>query len=263
LTLIVAIPADDGVALGSDSQVTTGIVRSSGTKIFRLNEHTLWGASGELALIQRVAERIATLTTKDEPLPVLRDELAPIVKGVLEELLRVDFRTQFCVTDPNKLLELHPAHFLFAEYRDEPRILSIRTAGTAEWIEERFAATGVRDVFAYALLQKYQGAKFNCDRARLLTYKVIEEAIQVGAYGLGRPIDIWEMRSNGVRQLKEKEILALEDSVHLIRDREIEMLTGSADTNSAVADDPKRSTTASDRVPGEQRAALTPRSSVQ
>lgn len=41
MTLIVAIRADDGVVFGSDTQVTTGVVRSRATKIFPLNDKAL------------------------------------------------------------------------------------------------------------------------------------------------------------------------------------------------------------------------------
>lgn len=58
MTLIVVIPAVDGLLMGSDTQITTGMVRTTGPKIRQLNDHCIWSASGELALIQRVEEMI-------------------------------------------------------------------------------------------------------------------------------------------------------------------------------------------------------------
>lgn len=52
----------------------------------------------------------------------------------------------------------------------------------------------------------------------------MEEAIEVGAYGLGPPIDIWEVGPSGVAQANEQEITALKDTAHLLREREVEML---------------------------------------
>lgn len=224
MTLIVAIPARDGVIFGSDSQVTIGQVRSTGTKIFKLNDRALWGASGELALIQRVAEQIERFPNRNQPLVTIRDELAAFVKGAVNSLLNLDFRTPFVLQNPKALLDLHPGDFLFVEHQDKPRVLHILINGTPEWIEGRFAATGSGDLFAHALFQKYAGVELGLEHAKLLAYKVIEEAIQVGSYGLGPPIDIWEVNSDVMKQANESEIAALEDSAHLLRDSEVRIL---------------------------------------
>lgn len=236
MTLIIALPTQDGIIFGSDSQVTSGEIRSTATKIFVLNNHVLWGASGELALIQRVAEQLESFPSRNEPLAGIRDSLGLFVKNAVEALLRLDFRTAFAVQNPDLLLQLHPGDFLFVEHHDKPRILHVLVNGTCEWIDGRFAATGNGASFAHALLQKYAGAVLARDHAKLLAYKVIEEAIQVGAYGLGPPIDIWEVCSGGVKQAKEEEIIALADTAHLLRDREVQMLTGPLPAASVARD---------------------------
>ena len=128
MTLIVAIPADHGIVFGSDTQVTAGAVRSTGTKIFPLNAHGSWGASGELALIQRVAERVACLPAPVQQLPGLRDTLTGFVKEAMTSLLAVHFRTQFFLKSPDDLLSLHPADFLFVDraLEDAARLLRER-----------------------------------------------------------------------------------------------------------------------------------------
>ncbi len=256
MTLIVAIPAQDGVIFGSDSQVTDGAVRCTAKKIFALNDHALWAASGELALIQRVAERIDALPNKAQPLMVVRDILAQFVREAVQSLLNVDFRTQFLVQNPPGLLGLHPGDFLFVEYRDRPRILHISPHGTPEWIEGRVKATGSGDMFAHALLQKYAGVPLSCERAKLLACKVIEEAIEVGGYGLGPPIDIWEVKSTGVKQATEQEIAALEDTAHLLRAREVEMLMEggfAVAPNAAATMSTKLTGKSADTIPGDGR----------
>jgi proteasome beta subunit len=223
MTLIVVIPASDGIAMGSDSQITSGMVRTIGPKIRQLNDRCIWGASGELALIQRVAEILEALPDKNQYLFNLRDKAAELIKMHVETLLRLDFRTQFFHNDPNTLLSLHPGDFVFAEYGDEARVLHILSNGTPEWIQWPFASGG-GELFAYALLQKYQRKTLDVDRAMLLTFKVIEEAIEVGAYGLGPPIDIWKITAHGVKQLPESEIAALEDACRALREIEVSLL---------------------------------------
>lgn len=157
MTLIIGIPAEDGVIFASDSQYTSGPVRATGPKIFELNERALWGGSGEVALIQRVAEKLEGFPQKTEPLTVIRDALAGFVKEAVHSLLQLDFRTQFVSQNPDALLGLHPGDFLFVEHHDKPRLLHILAYGTPEWIDVQFAATGNGDLFAHALLQKYAG----------------------------------------------------------------------------------------------------------
>jgi proteasome beta subunit len=225
MTLILVLPAREGIVMASDSQLTTGMVRSTGQKIWRLNERCLWAASGELALIQRVEERLKTLPPTAS-LQELRDHICQIVKECVTQLLQLDFRTGFLPQDPNLLLQLHPGDFVFAELAPSPAVLHILLNGTPEWIKDRPFASGSGDMFAYALLQKYHGFDLDINKASLLSYKVLEEAIAVGSYGLGPPIDIWQISRDGIKQLSESEKAALEDASRTLRQAEIELLKG-------------------------------------
>jgi len=223
MTLILAIPAEDGIVAASDGQVTTGEVRTPGKKIHRLNDRIVWAAAGELALIQRVAERLATLPP-DQTLANLRDQLGYIVKQCVTDLVQMDFRTQFLPPDPERLLQLHFADFMLAEFPRKAEILHLTAMGGPEWMEDRPLVVGSGDLFAYALLRKYQGLKLDLERASILAYKVIEEAIEVGAYGLGPPIDVWQITREGVKNLSENETEALAEAARQLREREIELL---------------------------------------
>lgn len=224
MTLIVAQPAKDGMIIGSDSQVTSGPIRTKSVKVHELNKFALWGASGELALIQRVAERIEAFPERDNPLSAIRDTLANFVKESLEILLKVDFRTGFAAGDAERLMNLHPGDFLFVEYRDgRCQTLHVMTNGIAEWVDGR-ACTGSGDVFAHALLTKYEDMVMDRQHAKLLVHKVIEEAVRVGAWGLCEPIDIWEISEDGARQVSSEERYALADAAELVRSTEIEIL---------------------------------------
>jgi 20S proteasome alpha/beta subunit len=222
MTLILGMPTDEGIVLASDGQLTSGEVRASGQKLFRLNQYCAWGASGELALIQRVQEFIATMPPT-QPLEQLRDQLANGIKQAVTILLQLDFRTQFFQGNPQALLDLHPGDFVFVESRTNPKILHITSFGTPEWVDRPFAS-GNGAKFAYALLQKYQLSTVNIEQASLLAYKVIEEAIAVGAYGLGPPINIWHVTQNGIVPVEGPRLAALEDAAKSLRQSELELL---------------------------------------
>jgi proteasome beta subunit len=140
-------------------------------------------------------------------------------------LLQLDFRTPFFQGNHEALLALHPGDFVFVEHRDKPRILHITSYGTPEWIDRPFAL-GSGAMFAYALLQKYRAVPLTLEQATLLAFKVIEEAIEVGAYGLGPPIEIWHVLQNSLERLDEAKLAAVKDTTSQIRDREIQLLLG-------------------------------------
>jgi 20S proteasome alpha/beta subunit len=223
MTLILAIPAADGIVMASDAQITTGEVRTPGRKIHRLNEKAVWAAAGELALIQRVEERLGTLPA-DLPLANLRDQIGLLVKQSVTELVQLDFRTQFLPPDPDRLLQLHFADFVFAEFPGKPEILHITAHAAPEWIQGRPFVAGNGDLFAYALLKKYEGQSLSLARASILAYKVMEETIEVGAYGLGPPIDVWQITAEGVKNLSKEETAHLAETAHSLREMEIQLL---------------------------------------
>lgn len=212
MTIIVAIPVQDGLIIASDGQITSGGVRALGKKIKKLNDHCLWSASGESALIQRIEETLASLANKDRPLQSLRDELARSIRQSVANFYQL-------VSRPID------GDFIFVEYRDSPRILHIMLDGTPEWIDRSFAS-GNGSMFAYALLQKYQSLfpdKINVQKGSLLAFKIIEETIEVGAYGLGPPIDVWLVTKDGIKNLEKVEITALEDTSHALREAELKL----------------------------------------
>lgn len=223
MTLILAIPTAQGIVLASDTQYTSGEVRTTGPKIYPLNGQCAWAGAGEIALIQRVQEAIEAASARHS-LADLRDSLARMVQQSVRALLELDVLTEFVQSDPALLLSLHPGDFIFAEFNQgQPRMLHITSSGTPEWISSLFAS-GNGANFAYALMQKYQSAQLSLESASLLAFKVIDETIQVGAYGLDYPIDIWLIRETGLARLEEKELLLLAEATETLRQKEIRLL---------------------------------------
>ncbi|MBC7077317.1 MAG: hypothetical protein H5T92_03280 [Synergistales bacterium] len=186
----------------------------------------MWAASGELALIQRVQEQLSSAQVFDS-LREMRDIISGIVCQCVSTLIQLDFRSRFCGNNPDQLLGLHQADFVFSQVTasSERLILHVLVNGTSEWIIDRPFATGNGDMFAYALLRKYHGTQLSMDQASVLVYKVIEEAIDVGAYGLGYPIDVWHITKSLVKRLCDDELAALRDQAEQLRQMELSLLT--------------------------------------
>lgn len=228
MTLIVSIPTEEGAVIAADGQITSGAVRATGEKLRELNSYCAWGGAGEVALIQQVEDTLDQSATA-QPLEALRDDLARVVKQSVENLLSLDFRTQFFASDPNKLLQLHQGDFVFVQGAPTPGILHITANGTPEWIRKRPYAIGAGAPFAYALLRKYHPVDLGLERASILAVKVIDEAIDVGAYGLGHPITVWQITPNGgIQPAGQDRMAAFNDAADALRQREIALLSESA-----------------------------------
>ncbi|MGH9461779.1 MAG: hypothetical protein ACRD1X_11215, partial [Vicinamibacteria bacterium] len=118
---------------------------------------------------------------------------------------------------------------------------------TPEWIGDGFAATGNGDMFAHALLSKYSELlPLEPEIAKLLCYKTIEEAIRVGAYGLGSPIHIWEATAQGVNQETEERIASLIDAAAILRTQEVELLKELMNTSAEGKDQEARESASDD-----------------
>jgi 20S proteasome alpha/beta subunit len=214
VTLILGIPVKEGIVVASDGQVTRGLVRSQAKKIKKLNENCVWGAAGDFRLFERVEERIAAMPNKEKPLQDLCPVLREIVPKCVEELVSPSQQP----SEPGYTI------FVFAEYRNNPRILFVRENGDIAWAANLPFAIGNGDTFAYGLLHKYEGLiveKIDSKLAAVLAYKVIAETAEVISEGVGPPIDVWQLPP--AKNLTKEELTGLEDTCTGLREAEIEM----------------------------------------
>ncbi len=214
MTLILVIPSKEGVVMASDGQVTLGPVKTRAKKIKKLNENCVWGAAGDIPLIQMAEERIAELCDKERRLRDLRKDLSEII---LE-----------CVKNLPESPEPYSGAFIFAEYESLTYILIVYTSGESVMLEDVPFAIGSGELFAFALLQKYQDlipAGIDNRLAAVLAYKIIAETIEVVSGGVGPPIDIWQ--SPNVKNLTKEELTGIEETYLGLRKAEIEMFLGS------------------------------------
>ena len=220
MTLIVHIPAKNGLVMASDGQATTGIgIKIMYKKIYELNDSCIWGMTGETIVQERVEERIATLSDKEKPIQDLCPTLRDIITKCVEEL-------SAGMQPPSLVEEKKPQPpysglFAFIEYRDYPRILYIFADGTVRWQSAVAFAIGSGAPFALALLRKYQSlGKLDLQLAAVLAYKIIAETIEV-IEGVGPPIDVWQLPP--AKNLTKEELTGLEETYLGLKKEEIEM----------------------------------------
>lgn len=218
--------------MSSDGQVTAGSssgpVRFPSVKIKQVGSSILWSGSGDLGFLQKIEEAIDGFPSeiKNAGLEQVRSQILQAIHIIRAEALQ-------------RYRDLHTkeegasfADVLFADYKGRiAKILHIDRDCNDEWLHEfGYAATGIGDAFAYTILQNYELKGTSIDGGKVLAYRVIDDAIKIGAFGLGEPIDIWtitEVEENDKKviqslQLDVTQMAAVRDTCAAWRQAEAE-----------------------------------------
>jgi len=224
VTLIVALVCKDGIVMASDGQVTLqssgGPVRQSAIKIKRFGKSILWSGSGRVAFIQRIEKALDSLPSKSKQSSI--EKLRQEIIDIIYELRRKALTRSIALYGGEEGKEKASyADTLFCGFeKGKPKIIHVTADAEDEDIEEfGYAASGIGDTFAYTLLRGKDVKSLSCEEGKVLAYKVIRESIDVGAFGLGEPIDIWvigEIKVKGKKVIKicrvpEENIAAIHD----------------------------------------------------
>lgn len=234
MTLVIALNCKDGIVMASDGQATVGSaggpVRTPIQKIFKINNHVLFGASGNVGTIQRSLSVIKGLSSKLEREwdYELMEEVRRTLFGIYKN--EIDRHRAFYKDTPQEDIRNAPISdvLLCSLTKKQKMVWHIAPDCSDELLQDiGYACTGVGDVFAYTLLKNFNVKNNGVEEGKLIAYRVIKEAIEIGAYGLGEPIDVWIIQhKNGktvIIQLSQEEIMALGDSYVIWRNMEREV----------------------------------------
>jgi 20S proteasome alpha/beta subunit len=223
MTLVIALNCKDGIVMASDGQATVGSsggpVRVETEKIFKVNESTLFGASGSVGNIQKALEIIRSIKDLEG------DWNSTIMLNVKQQLFwiyqadlkrHVDF---YKTLNPNSIPPPPIADIILTKIQEDGKkiIWHIGPDCSDELLQELgYACTGSGDIFAHTLLKVFDIKNIDIERGKLLAYHTIRLSIDIGAYGLGDPIFIWTMKKEEnnlkIEKLSNEEIMALKDS---------------------------------------------------
>ena len=223
MTLVIALNCKDGIVMASDGQATVvssgGPVRVETEKIFKVNDTTLFGASGNVGNIQKSLEVIKSIKDLEE------DWNQTIMSNVKRQLFwiyqddlkrHVDF---YKTINPNQIPPPPIADVILTKIQEngEKIIWHIAPDCSDELLHDLgYACTGNGDVFAHTLLRGYEIKNIDIEKGKLLAYNTIKLGIEVGAFGLGEPIYIWAMKKIDtgieIKQLSNEEMMALKDT---------------------------------------------------
>lgn len=221
MSLIIALPTSEGIALASDTHLKLGQVEERVSKVHRLNTRVCWSATGEYALIQRVSQAFSAFQHSTQSLRELYPSIGSTIKTCIREFLSLDFRAELYMSNINAVTQLHRAEFIFVECTPLPVILHMTLTGTPQWITARPFIIGNGDAFAGAFLRRYLGISLNLRLASVLSYRLLDDAIEAGTFGLKGPIDLWQIRPNTISQLQDDDLHEIRNTVETIKQHEL------------------------------------------
>ena len=194
MTLILALACADGIVMASDGQATYSTagqpVKQPIEKLKALGQCIVWGGAGDVGVLQKVGYALEPLQPQQLCLPIaqlrpiLYQAVRPVMIQALQNFISIP-GTQPPVVD-----------LLFCGYWGrEPWILEIDPqARDVQHEDAGFAAVGSGDIFPYfamTSLVHYGVRQRNILQGQLIAYRVVDDAINTAAQGLGPPIGMW------------------------------------------------------------------------
>lgn len=231
MTLILALDCADGMVLASDSQGTLGAVRQEWQKIFIQHDNMAWGGAGNLGIVQRVREHISTNLSLPSyfnamPSDQIKTRVSDAVTKVVRPLL-VDRR--LTATD-NELTD-----YLFVGHSSRGSFIINLGSNLMDMDHitvgyHAIGSGGPLPLLALAGLAHYDIRNRTLREAKLIAYRVMEDAIRVASQGLGMPIQMIEISKpttghGRARALGDDEISELGTAVLQWKDIEADSLS--------------------------------------
>lgn len=209
MTLIIAVRYRGGIIVASDSQASDLQARTRQTtedKIMPLSPHIVWGLSGPVGLQERIGPQLKKLAGAEWQQQRLADFRPNLVRVVTKAQKQA---AEQYVNLPGTLPP--KAELLFSGFtRGAPWILEVDESGQdQEHTDEGFCAIGSGKKAAhhvYCTLDHYEVASQDSELAKLVVYRIMEDAIKVELIWVGFPIQMWVVEESGAHMVQSSEL---------------------------------------------------------
>lgn len=216
--------------MASDGQATEDAggqpVKFTADKIFQIGKSALWGGSGNGGAIGKVKVHLDNLG------PSKQGNHQELCRNFSEILLKVNHPRVHAHAQMGFSQGSRPTAFaLMVQYEgNEGRIVDFMDSGADENYEQYgYQAIGSGSALARTSLHGYRTAELSLDQAKVLAYMTVQKAIDIAAYGLGPPVDIWTLckglGSPVIQRLTVLDKQLIADTAKLISQAQLEVFT--------------------------------------
>jgi proteasome beta subunit len=208
MTVVLAIRCEDGLVLGSDSQITESDRGMSypARKLHPLGDHAAWGGSGARSVlydleVQFEAQSEEIVGARDVA-HALQERMVPVLRRHYE---------MFIPTIPGEEIEGTPSAYLLAAgySHGSPFIVKVDPSGLVGRYEEvGFHAIGSGAAMAQqagALLGHFKMAERDVDYGVMAVVRVLD-GLKVSQPMVGGPLNLFRITEDGARELDDDDI---------------------------------------------------------
>jgi 20S proteasome alpha/beta subunit len=211
------------------TEMTSGQpIRVKSDKIYSFGKGVLWGGAGDGGAIQEVKRRLdgtdsASLRKHADVRSLFEQITFEVNKPRHHRFLEMKLGA------PGQVSPSTMGQALLAQYDEgQCRIVEFAVDGAStNYDESGYQAIGSGDIFARSSLHGYETCNLNLDQAKILAYMTVQKAIDIAAYGLGYPIDVWTLSRKGespvVQRVSDQDKRVLADATKTIWQAQIEV----------------------------------------
>jgi 20S proteasome alpha/beta subunit len=222
MTVVVALVGKDAIVLASDSQETSGPVKSTTEKLRIIGSKLAWGGAGDAALIQRVASGHPQIEPRlDETEWGIVDAITAVTTPVQQNGAQTHLSSV-----PGAQVPVFSG--LFCWYDDEtPRVWQVMPNIASSQFRSLRAAIGSGQAFAEVALASVAHLDVHAldlQQLQMVAWKSISDVISSSSFGVGPPISLAVIQPGDARLLEQDEVDAVGDSVRAWMERQREVL---------------------------------------
>ena len=241
MTLIAAIACTDGVIIAADSASSDTVAgtKQQVEKIKQIgNQPILYAGSGDVGLLQKLDESLASLTLKNT-FKRTRQEIKRIVVPELREshVQHAPYPVLGFQRPPEAIL------LFVCVINKTPWILEMEKDGRDTCYNQElgdFAAMGSGKPWAQAVFRPHLNTTRDLKLGRIFAYRIMEDSIDLAAGNIAKPIHMYTISLHGtVKRITQEDIKSIKDSCESWRELEREAVGSLLATNTTPPPEPE------------------------
>jgi 20S proteasome alpha/beta subunit len=202
MTVVVAVRCQDGAVIGADSQATeiASQVKWPVTKLFQIGDQPIvWGASGQTAIIAEIKNELNGSLSNIDQSSDLHRTFQTLIQPVLSEQYG---RFLNPTNDPNQIP--NTCAVACGMKGEIPFIIEMEANGMCAELDRDWHAIGSGAGFAFlagSMLEHFGFGNRSVAEGTLMVFRALSAVVSTAMFGVGAPLQIWQITSDGCHEL--------------------------------------------------------------